>query len=365
MKIDMHCHVLGNGLLLDDNIDDVYYNIEDNPVGDNEKVKKWFIKNVVFSTVENYVKGLGGSIINHKISSENYLGLMTSLLKSSSEIDSIVILAMDRIFDPKDGKPQDAKTELYAPNKYLFNKLNKINEDLKSSSDINIKKKKFLFGASVSPNRPDWETHLNYVCNETNAVLLKWIPSAMHIEVNNEKHKPFYKMLASRNLPLLCHVGPEYAFIEGAGMCQLDYYRNLDLPLSCGVKVIAAHCGTPVFPWDINETDGFIDYINKINSGSEIRLWADTSALTMTTRIGLLKKVLNGIKPEWLVHGSDFPVPVSAIEHLPFLTYDVSLDEYIQLLNEKNPIDLDVKIKRAHAFPDSILDNAEKVLRMP
>jgi hypothetical protein len=40
-------------------------------------------------------------------------------------------------------------------------------------------------------------------------------------------------------------------------------------------------------------------------------------------------------------------------------------EEYIKIINEKNPLDRDVKIKQAHGFSDAILENAEKVLRLP
>jgi hypothetical protein len=77
-----------------------------------------------------------------------------------------------------------------------------------------------------------------------------------------------------------------------------------------------------------------------------------------------LKKIINNIHPDWLLHGSDFPVPISGIEHLSFVTPDVTIKEYIDIMNTKNPFDLDVKIKRAHGFADSILENPANVLRL-
>jgi hypothetical protein len=40
-------------------------------------------------------------------------------------------------------------------------------------------------------------------------------------------------------------------------------------------------------------------------------------------------------------------------------------DEYERIKNTENLLDRDVMIKRAHGFSDSILDNAQSVLRLP
>jgi hypothetical protein len=363
MKIDMHCHVLGNGKDIRNVDNDIFYNIHDNPMGKFDAMK-YLVKYVVTKTVEDFIKKKGGNIENHEISAEDYFDLMYHLLSRSQEIDAVVLLAMDAIYERRGNHElKVAETELYVSNKYLAREVEKLNARLQNSNDPQVRTKKFLLGASVSPNNPGWEEELKYVIEKTDAVLLKWIPSAMHIEVWNHDHKPFYTMLAESGIPLLCHVGPEYAFIEGVSQTSLDNYKYLETPLEYGVKVIAAHCASPVFPTDKTDLDGFISFIKSTNRDG-IKLWADTSALTMSTRIFLLRKIVQNFRPEWLVNGSDFPVPISGTEHLPLFTYDMSMDEYLEIMNTKNPFDLDVKIKRAHKFDDSILSNAEKVLRM-
>jgi hypothetical protein len=69
--------------------------------------------------------------------------------------------------------------------------------------------------------------------------------------------------------------------------------------------------------------------------------------------------------PEWLAHGSDFPIPIDGWVHLPGLTHDMTWEEYEGIRKIKNLLDKDVIIKRAHGFSDSILENAEKILRLP
>ncbi len=364
MKIDMHCHVLGNGKDIRNVENDIYYNIHDNPMGKFD-ARKYLVRYVVTKTVEDFLKKEGGKIVNHEINAADYFEMIFKLLGDSKEIDAVVLLGMDAIYEPR-GKHglKIPETELYVSNKYLNRKINELNERFQKSNDQNVKKKKFLLGASVSPNNPHWETDLKYVINETDAVLLKWIPSAMHIEVWNHDHKPFYEMLAASGIPLLCHVGPEYAFIEGVSESSRDNYKYLETPLEYGVKVIAAHCASPVFPTDKNTLDGFISFIKSCNTNGQTKLWADTSALMMATRIFLIEKIVRSFRPEWLVNGSDFPVPISGTEHLPLISYDMTIDEYFDIVNTKNPFDLDVKIKRAHKFSESILTNAVKVLRM-
>jgi predicted TIM-barrel fold metal-dependent hydrolase len=364
MKIDMHCHVLGNGKNILNVDNDIYYDIADHPMGSFD-ARKLLVKNIVTNVILDNISKEGGKITDKEIKADDYFKMMKSLLVNSTEIDAVVLLAMDGIFNTDPSHELMIKeTELFVSNKYLYKKICELNNEFQNSNDDRIKKKRFLFGASVSPNRSDWESELEYVCTQTDAVLLKWIPSAMHINVDNQEHRPFYEMLRRYNLPLLCHVGPEYAFIEGVSQESLDNYKFLETPLSYGVKVIAAHCDLPYFPTDKNDLDGFIDFIKKWNNGTEIKLWADTSALTASTRIMFLEKIINNILPEWLLNGSDFPVPISGLEHLPFITHDMTFKEYMDILNTKNPFDLDVKIKRAHGFSDSILENPAKVLRL-
>jgi hypothetical protein len=47
------------------------------------------------------------------------------------------------------------------------------------------------------------------------------------------------------------------------------------------------------------------------------------------------------------------------------VTHGITVEEYLEIKKTQNPLDRDVKIKRAHGFSDSILENAEKVLRLP
>jgi predicted TIM-barrel fold metal-dependent hydrolase len=289
------------------------------------------------------------------------LTLIYKYLSTSKEIDRVVLLGLDALYGPRSGKLDRRKTDLWVSNGFLAKKVKELNDQLMREG---FSRKKFYWGASVSPNRKDWEEELEFVIRDPNAVLMKLIPSVQHINLRDPKHKGYFESLARNNMPLLCHVGPEYSFPEGIREKDRDDFRLLDKPLECGVTVIAAHCATPVFPIDKNETAEFGAFMRAANSGGTIQLWGDTSAFSLMTRIPILEEILETFPPEWLVHGSDFPIPIEGWVHLPGLTHDVSWEEYKKIKKTENLLDKDVMIKRAHGFSDSILENAEKVLRL-
>jgi hypothetical protein len=296
------------------------------------------------------------------ISTYEYFEVLYRLLSESKEIDGVVLLALDAVYSPETGDLDEERTDLWISNRYLSAKVDELNKRFENDG----KAKRFFFGASVSPNRKDWEAELDYVINQTSAVLIKWIPSTQHIKVMDERHRDFYTALAKNNIPLLCHVGPEYSFPEGIRNKQLDNFKYLQRPLGYNVTVIAAHCASPVFPIiDQNVTQDFYMLMKDANAEGEIRLWADTSALSLATRLPLIPEILETFPPGWLVHGTDFPIPIDGWPHLPLVTHNITPEEYIEIRKTSNAFDRDVKIKRAHGFAESILGNAEKALRMP
>ena len=228
----------------------------------------------------------------------------------------------------------------------------------------NIKDKRFFLGASVNPNSRTWEEELDFVLKYTDAVLIKWIPSVQRIQVDKVSSR-FYKKLAQNEMPILCHVGPEHTFPVGRRQKEYNNFRHLEKPLTEHVKVIAAHCNTPAVPLlEKNEISDFRAFIEKKNK-HDVQLYADTSALCSITRSRYLSDIVKNFNHEWLVHGSDFPIPVTGWINMPLLRRDITLSKYMKIINCKNPFDRDVIIKRAYGLSESILDNAERVLRMP
>ncbi len=356
MRIDTHVHIVGRGEDIERVNDAVYFYPDDN--------QHWFTR-LLYNLVEDDLKKLGGDTDDDgAVSTTEYFDLIYRLLKTSEEVDGVVLLALDAVFSPRDGRLDRRRTDLWVSNRFLHSKVDELNQRL--DDDGLYPGKRFFLGASVSPNRDNWESELSYALQTAEAVLLKLIPSTQHVRMGSSQHDRFFSELAATRLPLLCHVGPEYAFPEGIRQRRLDSFRFLDRALDRGVTVIAAHCATPVFPFiDRDEVAEFRAFMRSANGDGTTRLWADTSGLSMATRIPLIPRVLDSFNPEELVHGSDFPIPMDAWTHLPLVTHDVSPEEYLAILRTKNPLDRDVRLKRAMGFADSILDHTEKVLRLP
>lgn len=352
-RIDIHCHMVGNGDKIDNIDNDVFFN----PKSDNI----WLTK-LAYAMLEDNLRNQGADLNGDKlISTKEYIELVYKLLVESKEIDGLVLFAMDGVYTDQ-GELDIDETYMIVSNRYLDKLVKSLNERRIAE---NHPKKRFYLGASVNPNRKDWEDELKFVIEKTDAGLLKIIPSAQHIKLMDDDHKPFLNMLAKGGLPLLCHVGPEYIFPEGINRKELDNFRFLQNPLSCGVTVIAAHCAAPVFPIiDKDEIMAFSDFMNSINADGKTRLYSDTSGLSFSTRIPYIPEILRLLNQKWLVYGSDYPIPIDTWQHLPFITYHMDIKEYDDIINTKNPFDRDVKIKRAHGFSDFILDNTSKVLRI-
>jgi len=366
MRIDVHCHAMGNGRKFDTKAnDDIYYLPEDN-FGLIAKVVAYMVR---YGLEEYHVQ-----FDRHRVvKTASYFRLLLELLKSSHSIDGIVILALDAVYDLGKKEADKAKTDLFVPNRFLWEKIKQMNEELRSLGST----KRFFFGASVNPNRQDWEQELDFVINQTDAVLLKWIPSAMHIQPWQRRHLLFYRKLAERELPLLCHVGPEYTFTEGLRHQKYDYYGHLKLALDAGVKIIAAHCGLPVIPqFDKVHTlqphsrpyrvKDFANFMKKYNTDTDIRIWTDTSALLLLTRSDLIEEVLEYIPTKWMVHGTDFPIPIDRPDSLPTILRRVFTNIRFDdpECYSKNPFDRDIAFQACCRIPPSIAENAEKVLRM-
>lgn len=357
MKLDMHFHVVGRGRNINQVDDNVFFYPEDNNT---------LITQVLYRLVEDYLGEAGADFDQSgTVDTNEYLSFVYKSLISSEEIDGVVLLGLDALYSRKSGKLDKEKTDLWVSNRFLANRVKELNDQLMKENDPQKRKKRFFWGASVSPNRKDWEEEMEFVVNDPNAVLMKLIPSVQHINLRDPGHRNYYQSLVKNHMPLLCHVGPEYSFPEGIRQRRLDDFRFLDKPLESGVTVIAAHCATPVFPIDKNETDEFGTFMRNANSGGKIQLWGDTSAFSLLSRIPILEEILETFPPEWLVHGSDFPIPIDGWVHLPGFTHDMTWEEYEAIRDTENLLDKDAFIKRGHGFSDSILENAGKVLRLP
>ncbi|MFC2026008.1 hypothetical protein ACFLUC_02310 [Chloroflexota bacterium] len=124
----------------------------------------------------------------------------TEKVISETNLDHVVCLALDPVYD-QSGERKPYQSNLWVDNEYIL--------DLRRSLGDKV-----MLGASVHPYEPDFQNRVSkYV--EKGAVLLKWLPSAQQINLADEKVRDALKFLAKVRegspLPLLIHVGPEYA----------------------------------------------------------------------------------------------------------------------------------------------------------
>jgi hypothetical protein len=146
------------------------------------------------------------------------------------------------------------------------------------------------------------------------------------------------------DLPLLSHTGREKSFSRAtAGFSDPEKLR---LPLSLGVKVIAAHIASSEKYHGERGPDRLARLMREYTN-----LFTDISALTQINKPGALKEAVT--KPEFagrLVYGTDFPLINTALVS-PWYFFRLSLREKLLISRTKNPWDRDVLMKHYLGVP--------------
>ena len=254
---------------------------------------------------------------------------------SASNMNKVVCLALDHVYD-RNGVPHPEASNVWVHNDYVIKLRNEVN--------------KVLLGASVHPYAKDFEDRVRkYIAED--AVLLKWVPSAMQFDLAEEKVGQAMKFLATAKdgnpLPLLLHVGPEYAlpttdektftydfhswslaervrnwfrFNKRWHTPQTDKIRkNIEEALDAGAVIIFAHCGLSYFASGLfaflEHSDFYIvrRYL-EMNDKNRFKgkCYADVSALCTPFRRQYFNQIKN-LPEDYLLFGSDFPTPVFEI----------------------------------------------------
>lgn len=301
--VDMHCHIAGIGA--GDSGCFISPKLRDN----------WRFKIYLraFEVTEKEVLAQGDAVIGEKISRS---------LAESRFVSRAVILAMDGVVDAS-GKLDTNRTEVYFPNEFV--------------ASLCGQHTNLLFGASVNPYRPDALERLAWA-RAHGAVLVKWIPPIMDIKPDDPKLEPFYRKMVELNLPLLCHTGEENSFSRAND--RLGDPEKLRLPLSLGVKVIAAHIASSETFDGERGPDRLARLMREFPN-----LYSDISALTDLNKPGYLREALT--KPEFagrLVYGTDFPLINTALDS-PWYWLRLSFRQKWEIWRMRNPWDRDVLTK--------------------
>ena len=239
----------------------------------------------------------------------------------SSQLDFAVVLAQDAVYRP-DGSRDDAATHFYVSNDYVI-------ELAKECSRI-------MPGCSINPMRKDALTELER-CRVAGGKLIKVHTAIQGVDPSRPEFEPFYKLAAELDMVLMFHTGYEHS-CSVVSQVYTDP-RKLSRALDFGQPVIAAHCGTCAFFDPEDYYPHFVEMMQRHDN-----LFGDTAIMASLIRWSSLKRLSreNDSLRDRIVHGSDYPFPPA---RLPYLWRTGLFPP-----ERKNPLDLDLRIKRSFDF---------------
>lgn len=321
----------------------------------------------------------------------------------TSTIDHVVCLALDPVYDTT-GRRREDLSNMWVDNSYIT----RLQQDL--ARQQHGSGERILLGASVHPYDPEFQARVQR-CVTDGAVLLKWLPSAQQIDLADSRVRNALMFLATardgRALPLLLHVGPEYAIMTtDPRTTAYDFISwgfwdrvrnrlrpsgrrwtppalagvlgNLRAGIEAGASIILAHCGLPYFaPRGL----GFLEHSDFAVVRALLResltrperqgkCYADVSACVTPFRRGFFKDIAT-LPEQLLLAGSDFPVPVFELstdigEHLRDFAAMIRDGDLSRVVVPADNL-LDVNWRELkHAFGEhAMFRNATTLLQLP
>ena len=213
----------------------------------------------------------------------------------------LMLLAFDFNHDEAGVRRPD-RSAFYVPDRYAAHWAHKAPE-------------RFEWIASIHPYRQDALQALDWAVKQ-GARAVKWLPSAMGIDVASERCDRFYDALVRSELPLLTHGGAEQA-VHGASVQEYNNPLRLRRPLDRGVRVVVAHCASLGEHLDLDGADGArvdaFSLFGRLMDEPRYKnhLYGDISAVTQANRVSVCLPTLLA-RSDWharLIHGSDYPLP--------------------------------------------------------
>jgi uncharacterized protein len=256
----------------------------------------------------------------------------------SSSLGAAVILAQDEVHDDQ-GRVMEDVGSFYVPNDYVLSLARKHPE--------------FLPAVSIHPARPDALAELER-CLATGAVMMKCLPNCQNINCSDRRFTKFWERMAEAKLPLLAHTGGEHTL--PVVRPEFADPRILQLPLECGVTVIAAHSGTKSGLFDPDYFHAFTEMTRRFSN-----LYGDTSAFNVPMRGRHVLECLREPLASRLVHGSDYPVPVNG--HFAWAGGFVSWHDFRRCQKLTNILERDYQLKLAMGFPPEHFTRIAGLLR--
>lgn len=254
---------------------------------------------------------------------------------SQSSLEAAVLLADEWVYDEQ-GVIRKDLSDFFISNDAVF-------DAVKRST-------KLLPGVAIHPARADALDELER-CGAEGAALLKLLPCVQNVDCNRSQYKRFWTRLAELGLPFLAHTGGEF-FVRS---CRNDLKspRCLQLPLECGVNVIAAHCGTRALPWDGDHFEDFLEMRQRFPN-----LYGDLAALSHITHLRSLEHLRS--EPERLLHGTDYPVVTAVFPS--WLKGWIDRETMLRLRATRNPLEKKIELTRALGFPERVFTDLWQLL---
>jgi uncharacterized protein len=265
-----------------------------------------------------------------------YVAKLLKWMRESS-LGAAVILAQDEVRDEKgDVMPGGS---FYVPNDYVLK--------------LAREHKEFLPAVSIHPARRDAMEELER-CLAGGAVMMKCLPNCQNIDCNDRRYTKFWERMAEAKLPLLAHTGGEHT----VPVIRKEFAnpRVLELPLKCGVTVIAAHCATKS---GLTDPEYFHDFVKMTEEYS--KLYGDTSAFNVPLRGRFIDKCRLKSLADRMVHGSDVPVPVSGT--WAWMRGFLDWKSLRQWNGHPNVLERDYQLKKAMGFPEESFTRMHDLLR--
>jgi hypothetical protein len=268
---------------------------------------------------------------------ELYLKKLLKDIRDSS-MDAAVILGMDDIHD-EEGHVLKDQGVFYVPNGHVLSLAKQYPE--------------LIPAVSIHPHRRDAMDELEK-CLEGGAALLKLLPNVHGVNCSDRRLTKFWTRMAEAGLPFLPHTGSEHT-LPVLNTAWEDP-RSLELPLECGVTVIAAHSAAKNAPWD---EDGLTTLFRMMEKYPN--LYGDTSAFNLPWRARSYQRILKSDFRDRFVHGSDYPVPVQTI--WPRVWGLVDSKACQEIARNPNSLERDYLLKGAIGFEEEHFTRVGKLLR--
>ena len=278
-----------------------------------------------------------------------YTEALINNIRTSKHLQKSVLFGVDARVDEK-GKTLHQDITVCASNEALL-KLYHDNPDI------------IVPFFSINPLRPD-ALDLIDKYSDLGFKGAKFLQNYWNVDTRQEHFIPYFEKLKAKNLPLIIHIGSESS-VHSFKACES--ITMLDLPLSLGVDVIAAHMALSYTPLGIfkalsqNPKHFSLEYHKLLRMlHYHDNLYADISALLTPVRA----KVLPHLSKQYDIHdkllfGTDFPVPFTTVLN----SYDLSLKRRFSLSRIQNPHDRYIEAMLSY-FPkeNPLYTNYKKIL---